>query len=187
MSILQITLFEHIFPHVLDIFDWNISGYSYPFGFLRELRFYFVIHSISLLVDAKFSEGKLNDIVFMGLRSVIGTIFIVQGSGKFGEGFVGFLTGPIGLPAEMQIPIALAELIPGILLIVGVLTRISSSLLSIIMLGAIFHVKGASNLMGQGGYALDLMLLASCLVIIVMGPGRVSISYIAKKIPRPLH
>jgi putative oxidoreductase len=55
------------------------------------------------------------------------------------------------------------------------------------MLGAIFVVKGASNLTGQGGVALDLMLLASCLVIIVMGPGRVSISHIVKKIPRVLH
>ena len=50
------------------------------------------------------------------------------------------------------------------------------------MLGAIFVVKEASNLTGQGGFALDLMLHASFLVIIVMGPGRVSISHIAKKI-----
>jgi len=61
---------------------------------------------------------------------------------------------------------------------------ISSSILSIIMLGAIFHVKGASNLTGEGGYAIDLMLLAGLLLIIVAGPGRVSISHIAKKIPR---
>ncbi len=52
------------------------------------------------------------------------------------------------------------------------------------MLGAIFHVKGASNLVGEGGYALDLMLLAGCLIVIVAGPGKVSISHIAKKIPR---
>ena len=137
--------------------------------------------------DAKLSEGKLNDIVFMGLRSAIGVIFIAHGMGKFGEGFVGFLTGPLGLPAEMQIPIALAELIPGILLIVGVLSRISASLLSIIMLGAIFYVKGAANLTGERAYELDLILLAASLVIIVMGPGRVSLSHLVKKIPRPLH
>ena len=122
----------------------------------------------------------------MGLRSVIGAIFIVQGTGKFNPGTADFLTG-MGIPAELQIPIALAETIGGILLILGVLSRISSSILSIIMLGAIFVVKGASHLTGQGGVALDLMLLASCLVIIVIGPGRVSISYIAKKIPRILH
>ena len=138
------------------------------------------------MTEAKFSDGKLHDIAFMGLRSAIGVIFIVQGSGKFNPGVAGFLTG-LGLPAELQIPIALAETIGGILLIFGVLSRILSSILSIIMLGAIFLVKEASNLTGQGGYALDLMLLASCLVIIVMGPGRVSISHIVKKIPRILH
>lgn len=151
------------------------------------LEFYTAFNYSVLLAEAKFSDGKLNDIVMMGLRSAIGVIFIVQGSNKFGDGFVGFLTGTIGLPAEMQIPIALAELIPGILIIAGVMSRISASLLSIIMLGAIFHVKGAANLTGQGGYALDLILLASCLVVIVMGPGRVSVSHLVKKIPRFLH
>ncbi len=138
------------------------------------------------MTEAKFRENKLFDIAFMGLRTAIGVIFIVQGSGKFDPGFVGFLANN-GLPVELQIPLALAETIGGILLIVGVLSRISSSILSIIMLGAIFHVKGASNLTGQGGYALDLMILAGVLLIIVTGPGRVSISHVAKKIPRFLH
>ncbi len=135
------------------------------------------------MAEAKFLENKLHDITHFGIRAAIGVIFIVQGSGKFNPGFAGFLTN-IGLPVEMQIPIALAETIGGIFLIVGVLSRISSSILSIIMLGAIFHVKGASNLTGEGGIALDLMLLAGLLLIIVAGPGRVSISHIAKKIPR---
>jgi putative oxidoreductase len=148
-----------------------------------------ILYSILWLItltDAKFSDGKLHDIAFMGLRAAIGAIFIIQGSGKFNPGTADFLTG-MGLPAELQIPIALAETIGGILIILGVLSRISSSILSIIMLGAIFIVKGASNLVGQGGFALDLLLLASCLTIIVMGPGRVSISHIVKKIPIPLH
>ncbi len=136
-----------------------------------------------MLAEAKFRENKLHDITHFGIRAAIGVIFIVQGSGKFNPGFADFLTN-IGLPVEMQIPIALAETIGGILLIIGVLSRISSSILSIIMIGAIFHVKGASNLTGEGGFALDLMLLAGLLLIIVAGPGRVSISHIAKKIPR---
>jgi len=135
------------------------------------------------LAEAKILENKLHDITHFGIRAAIGVIFIVQGSGKFSPGFAGFLTN-IGLPVEMQIPIALAETIGGILLIIGVLSRISSSILCIIILGAIFHVKGASNLTGEGGYAIDLMILAGCLAIIVAGPGRVSISHIAKKIPR---
>ena len=46
----------------------------------------------------------------------------------------------------MQIPIALAEMVPGILLLIGIFTRMSASLLSIVMLGAIFYVKQAGSL-----------------------------------------
>lgn len=134
-------------------------------------------------MDAGIRAGKLNDITHFGLRIAVGVIFIVHGSGKFNPGFVGFLSN-LGIPPEMQIPIALAEVVPGILLIIGVLTRFSSSLLSIVMLGAIFHVKGATSLTGERGFEIDLILLAANLTIITMGPGRVSLSHIAKKIPR---
>ena len=135
------------------------------------------------MTEAKFRESKLHDIVHFGVRVVVGTIFIAHSLGKFNPGFVGFLN-QIGIPAEMQFLIALAEFVPGILLIIGVLTRISGSILSIVMLGAIFHVKHASNLTGQGGFELELLLLVSVLSIIVAGPGRVSLSHIIKKIPR---
>jgi len=138
-----------------------------------------------ILTDAKIKESRLHDITHFGIRAAIAVIFIVNASGKFNPGFVDWLTG-IGIPAEMQIPIALAELVAGILLLVGVLTRISASLLSIILLGAIFYVKKASNLTGDGGYQIDLILLAACLAIIAIGPGRISVSHLTKKIPRVL-
>ena len=138
-------------------------------------------------MDAYLSQHRLHDIANMGMRAVIGVIFIVHGSGKFNPGFAGFLTGPLGFPAEMQIPIALAEMVPGILLLIGIFTRMSASLLSIVMLGAIFYVKQAGSLTGERGFELDLILLASCLVVIVAGPGRVSASHAIKKLPRWLH
>jgi len=139
-----------------------------------------------VLTSAEIREKFLNDIVFMGLRSALGVIFILHGISKFNPGFAENLPN-MGLPAEMQIPIALAELIPGILLIIGVLSRLSASLISIIMLGAIFMVKGASSITGKGGVELDLILLASALVIMIVGPGRISLAQIIKKIPRCLH
>ncbi|MBT8242512.1 MAG: DoxX family protein [Nitrosopumilus sp.] len=135
---------------------------------------------------AEIREKVLNDVVFMGLRSAIGVIFILHGISKFEPGFANFLP-MLGLPVEMQIPIALAELVPGILLIIGVLSRLSSSLISIIMLGAIFHVKGAQSITGDGGVELDLILLASALVIMIAGPGRISLAQAIKKLPRCLH
>ena len=139
------------------------------------------------MVEAVFRENKLHDIAQMGIRAAIGVIFILHGTAKFNPNFVGFLTGPLGLPAEMQIPIALAETISGILLIIGILSRISSSLLSIIMLGAIFYVKGATSIIGDRGIEFELILLASSLVIIVAGPGRISAAHVIKKLPRFLH
>ncbi len=139
-----------------------------------------------MLTGSAIKEKILNDVVFMGLRSAIGVIFIVHGISKFDSGFADFLP-MMGLPVEMQIPIALAELIPGILLVIGVFSRLSASLLSIIMLGAIFHVKGAQSLTGEMGVELDLILLASSLLIMIVGPGRISLSQIIKKLPRCLH
>lgn len=137
-------------------------------------------------MDAVIRESKIHDITHFGIRLVVGVIFIVIGSGKFNPGFAGFLSN-LGLPVEMQLPIALAEVVAGSLIIVGILSRISSSLLSIIMLGAIFYVKKASSLTGEMGVDKDLLLLAANLTIIAIGPGRISLSHAIKKIPRFLH
>ena len=137
-------------------------------------------------MDAQLSQHKLHDVVNMGLRAAVGVIFIVHGSGKFNPGFLGFME-MLGLPPEMQIPIALAETVPGILLLIGVFTRLSASLLSIVMLGAIFYVKQAGSLTGERGFELDLILLAACLVVMIAGPGRISIAHVVKKLPRCLH
>ncbi|HJN19633.1 MAG TPA: DoxX family protein [Candidatus Nitrosopelagicus sp.] len=137
-------------------------------------------------MDAYLSQHKLHDVVNMGLRAAVGVVFIVHGSGKFNPGFLGFME-MLGLPPEMQIPIALAETVPGILLLIGVFTRLSASLLSIVMLGAIFYVKQAGSLTGERGFELDLILLAACLVVMIAGPGRISIAHVVKKLPRCLH
>ncbi len=138
------------------------------------------------MANAQFSTSRLNDIVFCGLRVTVGAIFIAHGIPKFNPGFGGFL-GNIGMPPEAQIPIALLEVVGGSVLIAGVLSRISAAMLCMNMLGAILVVKGAASLTGDNAYEIDLILLASNLVIIVAGPGRLSISHIVKRLPRFLH
>ncbi len=138
------------------------------------------------MTTAEIKGSILNDVVFMGLRSAVGVIFILHGMMKFNPGFANALPN-MGLPPEMQIPIALAEVVPGILLIIGVLSRFSGALLSIIMIGAIFHVKGAQSMTGDGGVEIDVILLAASLVIMIAGPGRISLSQAIKKIPRCIH
>ena len=135
------------------------------------------------MAEAVIRQSILHDVAHFGVRVTMGTIFIMHSLGKFELGFLGFMER-LGLPPEMQFPLALAEFVPGVLLIIGGLTRISAAVLSMVMLGAIFVVKEAKSLTGQGGFEIDLILLASSLVIIVIGPGRVSISHILKKVPR---
>jgi putative oxidoreductase len=139
-----------------------------------------------MITTAEIKEKILNDVVFIGLRLTLGMIFILHGISKFDPGFANNLPN-MGLPVELQIPIALAELISGIFMIIGVFSRLSASLISIIMLGAIFLVKGAQNITGKGGVEIDLILLASALVIMIVGPGKISLAQIIKKLPRCLH
>lgn len=128
-------------------------------------------------------QSKLYDVAFFGVRAAAGVIFILHGLPKFNPGFSEFLAN-IGMPPEAQIPIALLEVVGGAVLIAGTLSRIAASILAMNMLGAIFVVKEASSITGQGGYELDLILLAVCLLIIASGPGRYSASRLVKGIPR---
>jgi len=140
-----------------------------------------------MLVEATLKDTKWHDITHWGLRAVLGATFLVHSLKKFDPSWQGWLVDTAGLPPEMQIPIALAEFIGGIFLIVGIFTRITGIVFSIILLGAIFHIRGIQEFfVSQGGYEWDLMMLAVALTIIAAGPGRISISHLIKKIPRAL-
>ncbi len=136
------------------------------------------------MAESIFKENKLHDITHWGIRAAIGSIFIVHSLKKFDPSFSEAVVN-MGLPLEIQFPLALAEFIGGILLIIGVLTRITGAVLSIILLGAIFHIRWENGFfISQGGWEWDLVMLAALLSIIAAGPGRVSISHLVKKIPR---
>ncbi|MDH3696700.1 MAG: DoxX family protein [Nitrosopumilus sp.] len=134
--------------------------------------------------EASLKENVLHDITHWGIRASIGAIFIIHSLKKFDPSWQEWLMS-IGMPPEMQLPIALAEFIGGILLIIGALTRVTSSVFAIILLGAIFHIRWENGFfVSQGGWEWDLVMLAAVLSIIVAGPGRISISHLVKKIPR---
>jgi len=138
----------------------------------------------SVNTDANLKGNILHDITHWGIRASIGAIFIVHSLKKFDPSWQEWLMS-IGMPPEMQLPIALAEFIGGILLVVGVLTRITGSIFAVILLGAIFHIRWENGFfVSQGGWEWDLVMLAAVLAIIVAGPGRISIAYLVKKIPR---
>jgi putative oxidoreductase len=101
---------------------------------------------------------------------------LAHGLPKFEDiaGTRGFF-GSIGLPPELALPIGLLEVIGGIFLIVGVLTRITAAFLIIDMIGAMVLVKIPDGFVG--GYELESLLIALSVSLLLTGPGRLSIEW----------
>ncbi len=127
--------------------------------------------------------NKLHEITYWGIRASVGVIFVAYGLQKFDPIWRQHLIG-FGLPPELQIPVALAETIGGIALIIGVLTRITGAIFSVILVDAIFHIRWNNGFfIAQGGWDYDLALIAMTLFIIVAGASRISIASRLKKAP----
>ena len=106
-----------------------------------------------------------------------GIAFITHGLPKFEnlQGVQGFFA-PVGIPAELALPIGFLKVIVGILLIVGLITRITSILFIIEMIGVVLVVKAGASITGEGGIEVELLLLmAISISLLLSGPGRISI------------
>jgi putative oxidoreductase len=119
---------------------------------------------------------RLSTFGSLPIRILAGITFIAHGLPKFEDlaGTQGFF-GSIGLPPELAIPIGLLEVIGGIFLLVGVVTRIAAALFIIDMIGAIILVKLPDGFVG--GYEFELLLIAISVSLFLTGPGRISIEY----------
>lgn len=117
------------------------------------------------------------------LRVVVGFIFAAHGWQKFNEWTIAGTTaafGEMGIPmAEVAAPVvATLELVGGIALILGLLTRPAAALLTLDMLGALFLVHISSGIfVANNGYELVLVLGAAALALALVGPGRLSADY----------
>ena len=108
-------------------------------------------------------------------------VFIAHGIPKFYDtlGGYGFFQS-ISLPPELFIPIALLEVIGGLAILFGILTRIASALFIIEMIGAIVTAKLSKGFVG--GYEFELLLISIFLTLLILGPGKISIeNYLLKR------
>jgi putative oxidoreductase len=82
----------------------------------------------------------------------------------------------------LVLPVALLEVIGGIFLIVGVLTRITAAIFIIEMIGATLVVWLSQGFIGgpllkQAAILTSSMLMAICTSLLLIGPGRISIEW----------
>ncbi|WP_458411896.1 DoxX family protein [Schinkia sp. CFF1] len=108
------------------------------------------------------------------LRIALGALFFIHGLVKFQGGIqniVGWFDS-IGLPGFMAYGVATIELVGGLVLILGIGTKLVSVLYGLLMIGAILKVKLSVGLLGNGqmaGYELDLAFLAIAVYLAING------------------
>jgi putative oxidoreductase len=111
------------------------------------------------------------------IRIIAGIAFILHGLPKLSNlpGTEDFFANMVGLPAALALPVGLLEVIGGIAILVGFLTRIASILFIIEMIGSTIVAKLPKGFVG--GYELDLLLIAISISLILTRPGRLSIEW----------
>jgi putative oxidoreductase len=120
------------------------------------------------------------------IRLALGLIFIAHGAQKVfgvwgGPGWTKVLSFPVPFgfmrPAWLWMAAAaVGELVGGLLVLLGLFTRVGAFLIAVIMLVAMFgvHWKGGFFLSNQG-YEYTLALLGMAVALLIAGGGRASV------------
>ncbi len=120
------------------------------------------------------------------LRLALGIVFVVAGAGKVLEigpkasgiaGFTDTLTGlGVPLPSLFAWSVGLLELVGGLLLLLGLLTRYTAAILAVIMAVATVLVHLPEGFVaGEGGIEYTLVLTLTSLSLALSGPGAASL------------
>jgi putative oxidoreductase len=121
--------------------------------------------------------NRLRPMAPLVLRVIIGGLFVWHGIDKFNAG-IGMVEGMfemwgVPLPGITAPLVAVVEIVGGLALIVGLMTRPVAGVLSIVMFGALVFVKLDMGLipMDAAGAEVDLAYLAGLIALMAFGPG----------------
>lgn len=127
----------------------------------------------------------MKDYASLPLRIVLGIVFLVHGYLKLTDiqGTANFFSS-IGIPLANLFAyfVALLELFGGIMLILGLIVKLTSVLLIITMVVAMLLVHLPKGfLISKGGYEYVLTILAGLITLTILGAGKFSLQKVFKK------
>lgn len=131
------------------------------------------------------SLGQFAGLAPVIVRVVVGIVMFAHGLQKLtGPGPAGFGQGALAslgvpFPVFFGYLLTFGELLGGLALIAGLLTRLLALALTVQLIGAILLVKINVGLIGEGGTGaeLDLALIAGLVTLALLGPGRPSLDH----------
>ena len=124
--------------------------------------------------------GSLRGLAPLILRLITGLIMFMHGWNKWQggmDGVAGFFGG-LGIPAPdtMAYVVTGVEMIGGILLIVGLLTRWAAVLLATVLVGVLLTAKSGGVITGgEKTMELEMSLAAANVALVLLGAGKLSI------------
>jgi len=122
----------------------------------------------------------MQPLALLVLRLVLGAVMIAHSYHKVYGGmhdYVHFIAS-LGIPPWLGYVSALTEFGGGILVFIGLFTRLLAAAILIDMLVAITKVHWSHGLQGQGGYEFPLSLAAIAFALIFFGAGPIALDAI---------
>ncbi|MGE5351722.1 MAG: DoxX family protein [Acidobacteriota bacterium] len=127
-------------------------------------------------------------VVILLLRIILGVVFIAHGAQKVlgafgGKGLgttIGMFTG-MGIPAALAYMDAFGEFIFGILVLLGLITRVASGGIAVIMMVAILRVHLPHGFFAPAGFEFPLTLLTIAVSIFLFGSGKYGMDYFLER------
>ncbi|GAA1180081.1 DoxX family protein [Nesterenkonia xinjiangensis] len=133
------------------------------------------------LLNPAAAAPALTDLALLIARVALGVILVAHGWQKFDEWTVAgtaasFEGMGVPVPSASAVIVTGAELVGGVLLILGLLTPIVALINAVSMLVALFLVHAPAGLfVSEGGYELVLALFAGLIILAATGAGRFSL------------
>jgi putative oxidoreductase len=124
-----------------------------------------------------FTSFSKNVLVPLLLRLALAAIFIYHGLDLVGhEGGMNWAPREKEIPAAAQVAVAWGELLGGIALALGLLTRVAAVGIIVLMLGAIATFHGTNEFdVTKGGFEYNFAIIVMALCLVLGGPGPIAV------------